>query len=168
MTSSELTGFTIINIFSSDHSLDRYSGNNEPLSAGLRLGDLAGLSRIGIHSEVLAPGRRTSFPHAESANEEFVLVLAGMPTLWVDGYTRVLGVGDAVGFPPGTGLCHSILNESTEEARLLVVGERRSDNRTFYCADSPVQDASLGWLSPPERVRGPHVGRPRSPRTRQK
>ena len=32
-----------------------------------------------------APGRRTSYPHAESAEEEFVYVLEGHPDVWIDG-----------------------------------------------------------------------------------
>jgi uncharacterized cupin superfamily protein len=36
------------------------------------MGGIFGFNKLGIHNERLAPGRRTSFPHAESAVEEFV------------------------------------------------------------------------------------------------
>jgi uncharacterized cupin superfamily protein len=44
--------------------------------------------------------------------------------VWIDGQLHRLGPGDAVGLPAGTGICHTMLNNSAEEVRLLVVGER--------------------------------------------
>lgn len=160
MSVFDIQGYSVVNILSAEHSMDHYAGSKEPLSAGMRVGDLLGLSRLGIHSEILSPGRRTSFPHAESENEEFVLVIAGAPTLWVDGCTRPLQAGDAIGFPPGTGLCHTFLNETSEDVRLLVIGERSPNNKTFYCCDSPDLQPDRLWESPPDRHRGPHDGRP--------
>ena len=110
-----------------------YEGSDELLSIGAPLGRALGLTRIGIHHERLPPGRRTSYPHAESAEEEFVFVLEGRPDAWIDGRLYPLGEGDAVGFPAGTGLCHSILNNSDDEVRLLVAGERsKPENRIYY------------------------------------
>ncbi len=48
-------------------------------SIGAPLARKLGLGRIGIHHERLPPGRRTSYPHAESDEEEFVYVLEGYP-----------------------------------------------------------------------------------------
>jgi hypothetical protein len=59
-----------------------------------------GLGRIGIHHERLPPGRRTSYPHAESDEEEFVYVLEGHPEAWINGYLWKLEPGDSVGFLP--------------------------------------------------------------------
>ena len=52
-----------------------YPDCDEPLAIGAPIGHLLGLTRIGIHHERLPPGRRTSYPHAESAEEEFAFVL---------------------------------------------------------------------------------------------
>jgi uncharacterized cupin superfamily protein len=52
-----------------------YPGNDELLSIGSPLGRATGLTRIGVHHELLLPGRRTSWPHAERDEEEFVLEL---------------------------------------------------------------------------------------------
>lgn len=41
-----------------------------------------GLVKLGIHYEVIAPGHRSSFPHAESHEEEFVFVIQGKPDAW--------------------------------------------------------------------------------------
>ena len=88
-----------------------------PLARGLRL------NRLGIHHERLPPGRRTSYPHAESDEEEFIYVLEGYPEVWINGYLWKLEPGDSVGFPAGTGICHTFLNNTEQEVRLLVVGE---------------------------------------------
>ena len=88
-----------------------------PLARGLRL------NRLGIHHERLPPGRRTSYPHAESDEEEFIYVLEGYPEVWINGYLWKLEPGDSVGFPAGTGVCHTFINNTSEEVRLLVVGE---------------------------------------------
>ena len=51
---------------------DCYPGSDERLSINAALGRHLGLTRIGTHHERLLPGRRTSWPHAESAEEETV------------------------------------------------------------------------------------------------
>ena len=43
-----------------------YPDSNERFSIGAPLARKLGLGRIGIHHERLPPGRRTSYPHAES------------------------------------------------------------------------------------------------------
>ena len=58
---------------------NRYQGSTELLSVGAPIGKKLGLKAIGIHIETLPPGRRTSWPHAESAEEEFAYVIEGKP-----------------------------------------------------------------------------------------
>ncbi|MDU4273894.1 MAG: cupin domain-containing protein, partial [Enterobacter asburiae] len=100
-----------------------YPDSDERFSIGAPLARKLGLGRIGIHHERLPPGRRTSYPHAESDEEEFVYVLEGHPEAWINGYLWKLEPGDSVGFPAGTGICHTFINNTDEEVRLLVVGE---------------------------------------------
>ena len=91
------------------------------------------LMRLGIHHERLLPGRRVSWPHAEADEEEFVYVLEGTPDLWLDGYLKRLQPGDGVGFPAGTGIAHTFINNSESDVRLLVVGEAsRARSRIHY------------------------------------
>src|SRR5262249_45621820 len=71
-----------------------------------------GLKRLGIHYELLRPGRRTSWPHAESDEEEFVYVIDGHPDVWIDGELHRLDPGDGVGFPSGTGIAHTFFNNT--------------------------------------------------------
>ena len=73
------------------------------------LGRKLGMSRIGIHNVRVPPGRRTSFPHAESAEEEFVFVIEGLPDAWIDGVLHRLGPGDSVAVSGRcTGICHAL------------------------------------------------------------
>lgn len=143
-----------------------YPGDAELMAIGSPFGRVFGFARIGIHHEVLPPGRRTSWPHAESTEEEFVYVLEGEPDLWLDGHLHRLKPGDGVGFKPGTGDTHAILNNSGREVRLLVVGEhKRADNKVHYPLH-PHRAAEIGeqhWTDWPARPLGPHDGRAREP-----
>jgi uncharacterized cupin superfamily protein len=136
-----------------------YEGDDELMSIGARLGRHFGLARLGIHHERLLPGRRTSYPHAESAEEEFVYVIAGTPDVWLDGELHRLHPGDAVGFPAGTGICHTFLNNSTREVRLLVVGEaHKLENRVFYPRNPEQATRKDWWSDAPARAMGDHDG----------
>ena len=144
-----------------------YDGDDELMSIGAPFGSAFGLTKLGIHHERLPAGRRTSFPHAESTEEEFVYVIEGEPDVWLDGRLYRLKPGDAVGFPAGTGIAHSFLNNTESEVRLLVVGERsRPENRIFYPCNldrRPLQEN--WWDDHPKRAFGPHDGLPDLVRT---
>ncbi|MCA9593296.1 MAG: cupin domain-containing protein [Myxococcales bacterium] len=139
-----------------------YPGSEELMSAGRAIGRAAGLERIGLHLERLAPGVRTSYPHAEEKEEELVYVLEGSVDAWIDGELHPMQAGDLAAFPAGTGICHSILNNSDGEALLLVGGERtKPDNRIYYPLNPERRDdmkPEQWWHDAPLRRRGPHDG----------
>ena len=137
-----------------------YDGDDELMSIGAPLARHFGLTRLGIHHERLLPGRRTSFPHAESAEEEFVYVIQGTPDVWLDGRLHRLAPGDAVGFPAGTGLSHSFLNNSEAEVHLLVVGEPAKDENRIVYPRNPDRKALRRdwWHDAPARDLGDHDG----------
>lgn len=143
-----------------------YPGSDEVHCPSRAIGRAAGLKRTGIHVERLLPGTRTSFPHAEEDEEEWVYVLAGAPSVWIDGVVHQLAPGDLVALPAGTGICHVFLNDSDKEARLLAGGEAsKPHNRIFYPLD-PQRRAQVGearwWpLDETWRAVGSHDGRPR-------
>jgi uncharacterized cupin superfamily protein len=141
---------------------DHYPGDTELMAIGAPLGKALGLTRLGIHHLRLPPGRRTSDPHAESLEEEFVFVLHGTPDAWIDGQLHRLRPGDSVGFPAGTGICHSFLNNTADEVRLLVVGETdKPENRIRYPRNEAYEATRPDrWTDWPERPLGPHGGRP--------
>lgn len=141
-----------------------YPDSDELLSIGAPVGKLLGLTRIGIHHERLPPGRRTSYPHAESAEEEFVFVLEGNPDVWIDGTLHRLEVGDSVAFPAGTGICHTFLNNTDSEVRLMVIGEKaKPENRIHYPMNQVYEKTRKdAWTDVPTRVLGGHDGKARA------
>lgn len=141
---------------------EKFSGTDELRSINASFGAHFGLQRLGIHHERLPPGRRTSFPHAESAEEEFVYVLEGEPDVWLDGRLHRLKPGDGVGFPAGTGLAHSFLNNTDADVRLLVVGETaKAENRIIYPVNLERKALRDDWWDDvPDRVLGDHDGMP--------
>ncbi|MQR01282.1 cupin domain-containing protein [Glaciimonas soli] len=139
-----------------------YPNSSELLAISSRFGKVFGLTRLGIHHQVLPPGRRTSWPHAEKTEEEFVYVIDGTPDAWIDGALHRLAPGDGVGFPPGTGITHTFINNTDSDVRLLVVGEHRSDNQFCYPLH-PKRNAEVGesyWNDAPAASLAGHDGLP--------
>ena len=141
-----------------------YEDRDERFGIGAPIGRALGLTRLGVHHVRLPPGRRTSLPHAQSDEEEFVYVLEGEPGAWVDGEVYGLRPGDAVAFPAGTGIAHTFMNDTDSEVRLLVVGEGRNrpDDRVVYPLNPERREeiGDLWWEEAPGRPLGPHGGRP--------
>jgi uncharacterized cupin superfamily protein len=144
-----------------------YPNSDERFAFGAAFSEHFNLMRLGIHHERLPPGRRLSWPHAEADEEEFVYVIEGTPDVWIDGHLKRLKPGDGVGFPSGTGIAHTFLNNTASDARLLVVGEAsRLRNRIDYPLH-PKRNAEIGerhWKDKPARELGPHNGQPDKPR----
>jgi uncharacterized cupin superfamily protein/predicted enzyme related to lactoylglutathione lyase len=146
-----------------DQSCYKTSGSKELLSIGSPFGKVFGLKRLGIHHETLPSGRRTSWPHAEKTEDEFVYVIEGNPDVWVDGHLYGLRPGDGVGFPSGTGIAHTFINNSDTNVRLLVVGDaNREDNKITYPLHPKRNElvADSYWGDAPCRELGPHDGLP--------
>lgn len=140
-----------------------YPGETEQMSEGTPLSRSLGLQRLGVHHELLPPGTRTSWPHAEEKEEELIFVLEGEPDVWIDGVIYPLQAGDVVAFPPGTGIAHTFINNSDRPARLLVIGETIADSGSFYVFQPEGwqgMPAENLWKSPPPRERGSHDGLP--------
>lgn len=142
---------------------NQYPGSRERLTLDSNFGQAFGMQRVGFNHVVVPPGRRTSWPHCESAEEEFVFVIEGEPDAWIDGVLYRLRPGDAVGFPAGTGIAHTFINNTGQDVRLLVGGERsRDDNRCHYPLH-PKRNAEIGdyhWQNAPTRLLADHDGLP--------
>jgi uncharacterized cupin superfamily protein len=142
-----------------------YAGSKELLSLSAPVGKALGLKQIGVHIEVLNPGRRTSWPHAESAEEEFAYVISGHPQVWVDGHLHDLSPGDFVAFPAGTGIAHCFMNNSEKDALLLVGGEAsKKENKCIYPLNpnrnEEIKKDNFLWEDVPKHELGPHDGLP--------
>ncbi|WP_337876473.1 cupin domain-containing protein [Elioraea sp.] len=92
-----------------------------------RLADAFGLTQFGVNLVRLAPGAMSALRHAHSAEDEFVLVLHGTPTLVTNDAEETLSPGLCVGFPCNTGDAHHLVNRSTADVVFLVVGTRAPD-----------------------------------------
>src|SRR5438128_2025079 len=111
----------------------RYPNSDEPMAPARAIGRAAGLLRIGVHLQRVPPGHRTSWPHAEEDEEEFVYVIDGEIDAWIDGTLHRMKAGDLAAFPAGTGICHTFLNNGDRDATLLVGGEAgKPDSRIHY------------------------------------
>jgi len=147
-----------------EESTHVYPRSTEKMGPMRRIGHAAGLQRIGINVQSLPPGSRSSWPHAESDEEEFVFVLEGEVDAWIDGRLHPMSAGDLAAFPAGTGFSHCFINNSDREVRLLVGGEPgKAHNRIFYPLNPSRREdmpPAAWWDDVPARDMGPHDGMP--------
>ena len=101
--------------------------------AGLfRPGKALGAKATGISIYELPPGQAICPYHYEYAEEEWLLVLEGNPTLRrPDGTTR-LDPWDVVLFPMGPDGAHGVRNETGETVRVLMFSNVVHPNATVY------------------------------------
>ncbi|HYB91795.1 MAG TPA: cupin domain-containing protein [Candidatus Binataceae bacterium] len=147
-----------------------YPNSEEYTGYTRAIGRAAGLHKIGVNLVRLPPGERSSWPHAEEKEEEFVYVLEGEVDAWIDGSLHRMRPGELAAFPAGTGICHCFINNCEHEALLLVGGEAsRWDNRIYYPLH-PQRRGDMPWNSwwedVPKRRLGAHDGMPDALRRR--
>jgi len=118
----------------------RYPNSDEDMAPARAIGRAAGLLRIGVHLLRVPPGRRTSYPHAESTEEEFVYVIEGEIDAWIDGELHRMKAGDFAAFPSGTGICHTFINDGERDALLLSGGEADKSNNRIYPAARAIRN----------------------------
>ena len=92
--------------------------------------------QYGVRLHVLEPGEPNGLYHAESAQEDF-LVLSGECLLLVEGEERPLKAWDFVHCPGGT--AHVFVGAGSGPCVMLMVGARREDDEIVY----PVADVAL-------------------------
>lgn len=146
-----------------------YPQSVERMGPMRRLGKEAGLQRIGVNVQRLPPGHRSSWPHAEENEEEFVYVIEGEVDAWIDGNIHKMRAGDLAAFPVGTGISHCFINNTAVEAVLLVGGEAAKPGSRIFYPLSPSRRADMEpsnwWQDVPERKLGPHDGLPDAQRS---
>jgi len=147
----------------------RYPDSTEDQGIDAPFGSRARFSRIGVHFEVLKAGRRTSYPHAERDEEEFVYVVSGKVDAWNDGRIAAMGEGDLIGWKIRTGITHVILNNCDEDALLIVGGESSRVKNQFWYPYHPSRNKAAGdryWADHPVPKLGAHDGMPDALRAR--
>ncbi len=147
----------------------RYPNSNEDLVLNARYDNRARFWRIGMRVQVLKPGRRTSWPHADRDEDEFIFIVSGKVDAWNDGHISPMGAGDFIGWQGGTGIAHVIINNSDEDVVVIVGGERsRLVNQYFYSFHRKY-NKEIGegyWTDHPVHKLGPHDGLPDALRAR--
>lgn len=100
--------------------------------SSIRLSDAYGLGQFGVNITILEPGARSSLRHWHETQDEFVIVLSGTCVLIDDNGETPLATGECAAFPAGDPNGHCIANNSTTEARFLVVGTRTPTETAHY------------------------------------
>jgi uncharacterized cupin superfamily protein len=138
-----------------------YPGDDETMGNWAHLSVALGLTRIGVGYDMLAPGQRSSWPHAEFDEEEFVYVVEGEPDAWIDGHLHRLRPGDGAGFPDRTGIAHCFINNTDKPVGLITVGEASRRRSKCVYPLHPKRNKEIGdllWKDAPRRALGPHDG----------
>ena len=91
-----------------------------------------GLSQFGVNLTTLEPGALSSQRHWHAAEDEFVYVVSGEPTLVTNAGEQVLRPGMAVGFPRNDRNGHHLVNKSGLPATYLEVGTRSTHDDVVY------------------------------------
>ena len=87
---------------------------------------------IGASMYELEPGNRLWPYHTHHANEEWMIVLRGRPTLRAPDGEQELAEGDVVAFPRGEGGAHQVSNHTDEPIRILMLSTLVSPDLVEY------------------------------------
>ena len=91
------------------------------------------MKSVAIWLERIPPGKRTSWDHAHSFEEEFVFILKGEPVVRLNGVNHRARPFYGIDFKAGSGVAHTLINDSTEDIYYLCVGEcEAKEDRIFY------------------------------------
>ena len=100
-----------------DRSEDRPGWRSREAWVGARIGG----ELIGASMSELEPGDRLWPYHTHHANEEWLLVVRGEPTLRTPDGEHALREGDVVAFPRGKDGAHQVINRTDAPIRVLML-----------------------------------------------
>jgi uncharacterized cupin superfamily protein len=120
----------VFNIYGDDWDAEseREGYRHRSLAIGKRIGG----ERLGASVYELPPGEKTWPYHWEAVSEEWLLVVAGRPTLRSPDGERELRAGDVVAFPPGPRGAHGIENRGDESARIVIFSTKGPIEAVHY------------------------------------
>lgn len=101
-------------------------------SGMLRMGKQLGADQLGASVYELPPGQAICPYHHEYAEEEWLIVLEGRPTLRHPEGRDVLEQWDVVVFPTGPEGAHGVRNETDAPVRVLMFSTVRHPAATVY------------------------------------
>jgi uncharacterized cupin superfamily protein len=120
-----------VNLFSADAKYD----GDEPAGYRIgynRFGSDIGATMLGGTIYELPEGQSVCPYHYEYGNEEWVIVLAGRPTLRHPGGEDALEPGDVVCFPVGPDGAHKLTNGGAETVRVLLLSTKSEPAVAVY------------------------------------
>lgn len=97
-----------------------------------RFGSLVGAEQLGTSVYELPPGQSICPYHYEYAEEEWLVVLVGNPTLRHSDGTDQLVPWDVVCFPRGPAGAHQVRNDTDETVRVLMYSTVEHPAATVY------------------------------------
>ena len=123
----------IFNLFGDawDRTEDRPGWRSKDAWVGHRIG----AELLGGSMYELEPGNRLWPYHTHYANEEWILVVRGRPTLRTHDGEQQLSEGDVVAFPRGDEGLHQVINRTEEPIRVLMLSTLIEPDLVHY-ADS--------------------------------
>jgi len=113
----------VFNLFAAhewDNELDRDGYRHRAAAIGRRLG----ASLLGGSLYELSPGESTWPYHYEHGSEEWLLVVAGRPTLRSTDGPQELSPGDVAVFPEGPAGAHKVTNGTEEVVRVVIFSSK--------------------------------------------
>jgi len=132
---------------------------NEPCKTRIarRLSDAGAITQFGVHHVTLPPGCWASQRHHHSAEDEFVYILSGHPSLIDNNGETSLAPGDSCAHPAGDDNAHHLINKTETEVVFLVIGSRTPE--IDHCR-YPDVDLDLPANGTPNRVKYHKDGTP--------
>src|SRR5262249_30764122 len=104
-----------------------------------RVGTLLGAARTGLSVYELPPGQAVGPYHYEDPEEEWLLVVAGTPTLRHPGGEEQLEPWDVVFFPSGPAGAHLVRNDSESTARVVLFSSMSAVGAVVYPDSDMIQ-----------------------------
>ena len=97
-----------------------------------RIREVIGAEKLGGTLVLLGEGESLCPYHYELAEEEWLIVLEGTPTVRTPAGDEVMEAGDIACFPRGPDGAHRISNFAAEPARVIMISERAETAATVY------------------------------------
>jgi uncharacterized cupin superfamily protein len=120
-----------VNILATEPAYD--DSDPDGYRAGMdRFGARIGARRIGGSVYEIPSGQSVCPYHYEVGDEEWLIVLAGTPTIRTPKGSHQLEPGDTVCFPEGPDGAHRVTNDSDETVRVLMISTRRLPSVAIY------------------------------------
>jgi uncharacterized cupin superfamily protein len=111
-----------------------------------RMGPLVGAKESGASVYELPPGQAICPYHYEYGEEEWLLVLAGEPTLRTPAGEEPIGPWEVVFFPQGPDGAHAVRNDTDATVRVLMFSTRKEVTAAVY----PDSDKIGIWTGNPD------------------